>query len=94
MLVLGDNCGEIAMDRLLIETIHELFPDVHVQYGVRGESIVNDVTREDAAQVSMEEVAEVIDNGDSVLGTLLHRTSPEFNAVAREVLAALKEAHG
>ena len=50
-----------------------------MQYGVRGESVVNDVTREDAAQVGMEEVAEVIDNGDCVLGTLLYRTSPEFN---------------
>ena len=79
LLVLGDNCGEIAMDRLLIETIHELYPDVHVQYGVRGTAVVNDVTREDAAEVGMEEIAEVIDNGDCVLGTLLYRTSPEFN---------------
>ena len=29
--------------------------------------------------VGMEEVAEVIDNGDSLLTTLLRRTSPEFN---------------
>lgn len=79
LLVLGDNCGEIAMDKLLIETIRSLYPRLRVQYGVRGESAVNDVTREDAAQVGMEEVAEVIDNGDCVLGTLLYRTSPEFN---------------
>jgi len=79
VLVLGDNCGEIAMDRLLIETIRGLYPHLKVQYGVRGTSVVNDVTREDAAQVGMEEVAEIIDNGDCVLGTLLYRTSPEFN---------------
>lgn len=79
LLVLGDNCGEIAMDKLLIETIRALYPRLRVQYGVRGAAIVNDVTREDAAQVGMEEVAEVIDNGDTVLGTLLHRTSAEFN---------------
>ena len=79
LLVLGDNCGEIAMDRILIETIHALYPRLHIQYGVRGEAVVNDVTREDAAEVGMEEVAEVIDNGDCVLGTLLYRTSEEFN---------------
>ena len=79
LLVLGDNCGEIAMDKLLIETIRELYPNIRVQYGVRGRPAVNDVTRDDAAQVGMEEVAEVIDNGDDLLTTLLHRTSADFN---------------
>lgn len=79
LLVLGDNCGEIALDRVLIETIRRLYPHLQVQYGVRGKPSVNDVTREDAAMVGMEEVAEIIDNGDGALGTLLYRTSPEFN---------------
>ena len=79
LLVLGDNCGEIAMDKLLIETLRGLYPQLRVQYGVRGTAVVNDVTREDAAMVGMENVAEVIDNGDSLLTTLLRRTSPEFN---------------
>ena len=79
LLVLGDNCGEIALDKVLIETIRELYPQLRVQYGVRGMSIVNDVTRDDAAQVGMEEVAEIIDNGDTLLTTQPHRSSPEFN---------------
>lgn len=79
LLVLGDNCGEIAMDRLLIETILKLYPGIRVQYGVRGTAVVNDVTREDAAMVGMEEVAEVIDNGDCLLTTMLSRTSNAFN---------------
>ena len=79
LLVLGDNCGEIALDKLLIETIRELYPEIRVQYGVRGASIVNDVTRDDAAQVRMEEVAEIIDNGDTLLTTQPHRASAAFN---------------
>lgn len=79
LLLLGDNCGEIALDRILLETIHNLYPHLQLRYGVRGRAIVNDVTREDAQEVGMEEVAEVIDNGDSVLSTLLYRTSPKFN---------------
>lgn len=78
LLVLGDNCGEIVMDKLLIETILELYPHLKVQYGVRGVPSVNDVTREDAAMVHMEEVAEIIDNGDTVLSTILPRCSQEF----------------
>ena len=79
LLVLGDNCGEIALDKVLIETIRAIYPNIRVQYGVRGASVVNDVTRDDAAQVGMEEVAEVIDNGDDLLTTLLYRTSEDFN---------------
>ena len=85
LLVLGDNCGEIALDRLLIETVHALYPQVAVKYAVRGAATVNDVTREDAAAVDMQEVAEVIDNGDSLLTTMLCRTSEAFK---REFYAA------
>ena len=85
LLVLGDNCGEIAMDRLLIETIRRLYPQIEVKYSVRGCAVVNDVTYEDAAAVGMEEVAEVIDNGDCLLTTMLCRTSEAFK---REFYAA------
>ena len=85
VLVLGDNCGEIAMDRLLIETIRRLYPQIEVKYSVRGSAVVNDVTYEDAAAVGMDEVAEVIDNGDCLLTTLICRASEDFR---REFYAA------
>jgi len=94
LLVLGDNCGEIAMDKLLIETIRELYPQVSVQYGVRGYPTVNDVTREDAEVVGMEEVAEVIDNGDNHLSTLLHRTSYAFNRAFYEADVVIAKGMG
>ncbi|MBQ8506694.1 MAG: DUF89 family protein [Clostridia bacterium] len=78
LLVLGDNCGEIALDRLLIEVLKELYPQLSVKYGVRGAATVNDVTREDAEAVQMEQVAEVVDNGDSLLTTMLCRCSDSF----------------
>ena len=94
LLVLGDNCGEIAMDRLLIETIRELYPHISVQYGVRGYPSVNDVTREDADVVGMGEVAEVIDNGDNHLSTLLHRTSYAFNRAFYEADVVIAKGMG
>ena len=81
LLYLGDNCGEICFDKLLIRRIREAFPALKVFYGVRGEPVVNDATLEDARLVGMEEAAQVIDNGDGSLGTVLSRVSPAFHSV-------------
>ena len=81
ILYLGDNCGEICFDKLLIQRIKQLNPDCRVYFGVRGEAVVNDNTVEDAYQVGMNKVADVISNGDCSLGTVLERTSKEFQKV-------------
>lgn len=81
LLYLGDNCGEIVLDKIFIEYIHKVFPNIKVYFGVRGEPIVNDVTIEDADMVKMEEVAEVITNGDGSLGTVIEKTSLAFKDV-------------
>ncbi|WP_041139493.1 damage-control phosphatase ARMT1 family protein [Beduini massiliensis] len=81
LLYLGDNCGEIVLDKLFIEWLKTQYPDLTFYYGVRGKPIVNDVTLKDAADVHMEEVATVISNGDGALGTVLKRTSPEFQKI-------------
>ena len=46
--------------------------------------MVNDNTEEDAYLVGMDEVAEIISNGDYSLGTILARTSDEFQKVYHE----------
>lgn len=81
LLYLGDNCGEIVVDKLFIRKIKELYPNLSVTYGVRGQAIVNDVTIEDAMEVKMKDVADILSNGDSSLGTVLNRTSPQFQDV-------------
>lgn len=81
LLYLGDNCGEIALDKLLLAELKRANPDLKLYYGVRGKPIVNDVTVGDAALINMDEVAEVISNGDGSLGTVLKRTSPAFKAL-------------
>ncbi len=84
VLYLGDNCGEICFDKLLIKKIRELNPQCRIYFGVRGEAVVNDNTEEDARFVGMDEVATVISNGDCSLGTILSRTSAEFQKVYHE----------
>ena len=63
LVFVHDNCGEIVLDKLLIETIRELYPDVRAASLVRGGPVVNDVTKEDAEQIGLAEVAEVLENG-------------------------------
>ncbi|MBE5966108.1 MAG: DUF89 family protein [Lachnospiraceae bacterium] len=78
LLYLGDNCGEICMDKLLLKKIKELNPNIKLLFGVRGKPVVNDSIAEDAYFVGIDKYAEVLDNGDGSLGTVLHRTSPAF----------------
>jgi len=73
VLILGDNTGESVFDRLLIETL-----EIPVTYAVRGGPVLNDTTREDALAVGIDDVAEVIDSGCRVPGTILSSCSSSF----------------
>ena len=81
LLYLGDNCGEICLDKLLIRQIKTLNPNLKIYFGVRGKSVINDNIEADAYLVGMDEYAEIISNGDCSLGTVLDRTSPEFKEI-------------
>lgn len=77
LVYLTDNCGEIVIDKLLIEQISKMNPELQITAIVRGEEILNDSTMEDAIQIGLMDVATVIDNGDSLPGTCLYRISNE-----------------
>ncbi len=81
ILYLGDNCGEICFDKLLVRRIKMMRPKCRIYFGVRGEAVVNDNTKEDACFVGMDRYAEIISNGDDSLGTVLSRTSEEFREI-------------
>lgn len=76
ILYLLDNAGEIVFDRLLIEELRLMGKQVKAV--VKGSAVLNDVTREDAVQVGLDTVCEVIDNGSDAIGTILPWTSSEF----------------
>ncbi len=81
LLYLGDNCGEICLDKLLIKIIKTLNPEIHIYFGVRGAPVVSDSIEEDAYSVGIDEYATIISNGDDSLGTVLDRTSQDFNSI-------------
>jgi len=74
ILYLGDNCGEIVLDKLFIETIAH----PNVWFAVRDKVVLNDATLTEAHEVGINEFARVISNGDDSPSTLLHRVSDEF----------------
>jgi uncharacterized protein with ATP-grasp and redox domains len=76
VLYLLDNAGEIVFDRLLIEEL--VTAGKKVKAVVKGSAVLNDVTREDAAQAGLDSVCEVMDNGSDAIGTILPWTSQEF----------------
>ncbi|MDI3280860.1 MAG: ARMT1-like domain-containing protein [Bacillota bacterium] len=81
ILFLGDNAGEIVFDKLLAR---ELGRYGRVTFAVKGGPILNDATRADAEAVGLAEVAEVIDNGNNQVGTVLSACSLDFKTAFRD----------
>ena len=77
LVLLTDNCGEIVMDKLLLEQIQKQYPEIEITVIVRGEPVLNDATREDAEQVGLTERVKVLDNGNGIGGTRIEELSPE-----------------
>lgn len=82
ILILCDNSGEIAFDRLLAEQLRR--EGAEVICAVKGGPILNDATLEDVREVGLTETAQVITNGSDFLGTVLERCSAEFRRVLAE----------
>lgn len=72
LMFLHDNCGEVVLDKLLMETIRRCYPRLKLVSLVRGGPVLNDATLEDAREVGLAEVAEVMENGlQDIAGTQL-----------------------
>ena len=60
LVYLTDNCGEIVMDKLFIQEIQKYYPRIQVTVIVRGKSVMNDATMEDAVEVGLTNTAKVL----------------------------------
>jgi len=83
LLYLTDNAGEIGFDRIFAEEIAKKYPHLTITFCVRGDVILNDATRADAAEVGIS--FPVIDNGNRVPGT-------QIDLLSREAKSALDAA--
>lgn len=82
LVFLTDNCGEIVLDKLLLETIQKTAPHVECTIIVRGEPVLNDATMEDALQVGIDSCGKVIPNGTNIAGTYI----PWLSAEAKQAM--------
>ncbi len=80
VLYLTDNCGEVVLDKLLIQTLieHNIVDKEKIVVATRGVPIINDATIVDAEEIGLTTMLKVINNGDNAPGTLLKTTSKEF----------------
>ena len=81
IVYIGDNCGEIVLDKLLLKRIKALNPEAQIYFVTKGAPTLNDSVKEDAIALGIQEYATVIDHGDNCPGTVLHRTSKAFRKI-------------
>ncbi|MCR4746730.1 MAG: ARMT1-like domain-containing protein [Lachnospiraceae bacterium] len=81
-LLLTDNCGEVVLDKLMLEELHKKYPKLEIKVILRGGDVLNDATLEDAEYVGLGENAKLISSGVKVPGTVYSMLSEEAkNAV-------------
>jgi len=68
LLFVTDNAGEIVLDRLVLEVLRQMYPDLRLTVCVRGGPALNDALREDAMDAGLHELAELIDDGSCIGG--------------------------
>ena len=71
LVYLVDNCGEVVLDKLVIQCLKEVYPQLRITAVVRGKEVLNDVTIEDARETGLDKVTEVLENGTDIAGTEL-----------------------
>ncbi|MFX0060304.1 MAG: DUF89 domain-containing protein [Candidatus Heimdallarchaeota archaeon] len=80
LLILGDNCGEIVFDKLLVSTIKDEYPNLNIVYSVRSAPIINDVTLDDAKFISLSELVPIVEASPTP-GIDLSTSSEEFKRI-------------
>ena len=90
LLYIGDNCGEIVLDKLFLSLL-----DVPIKYfAVRESPIINDVTFEDAILTGIDKVAKVITTGDNSPGAVWESTSEQFQRVFKNADVIISKGQG
>ncbi len=90
LLYIGDNCGEIVLDKLFIETIKV----TNTYFAVRSGPVINDITIDDAVKVGMDKIAKIITTGDNAPGAIWESTSDEFKQIFNKADVIISKGQG
>ena len=94
VLFIGDNAGEIVLDKILIEEIKRRWKEKEIIYAVRDVPIINDATLEDAFQCGMDKVCKVISSGSDAPGTILSLCSKQFLNIFKNADMVISKGQG
>ncbi len=75
ILMIGDNAGEIVLDKILVELLRRM--GLEVYYMVRAHPVINDATMEDAIQIGMDKLAKIVELDISGVGRGIRYTEIE-----------------
>ena len=90
LLYIGDNCGEIVLDKLFLTYIN--VPKKY--FVVRDRPVINDATMEDAMIAGIENTATVITTGDDAPGAVWETVSGEFKEIFRKADVVISKGQG
>ena len=94
LVYVTDNCGEVVMDKIVMKLLKEMYPQLRITALIRGMQALNDVTKEDAGQVDLYSVAEVVTNGCGVTGTPIAYISEEARALLEDADVIVAKGQG
>ena len=77
LLYIMDNCGEIVLDKIVIQELKQRYPKLHITAMVRGEEAINDATMEDAKLVGVTEEVPVLTNNSPIQGVIYSKLTEE-----------------
>jgi uncharacterized protein with ATP-grasp and redox domains len=90
LLYIGDNCGEIVLDKLFIEQIKV----ANIYFAVRSGPVINDITIDDALMAGMDKIAKIITTGDNAPGAVWESTANEFKHVFKNADVIISKGQG
>jgi hypothetical protein len=94
LLYLGDNAGEIVLDKFLIREIKRRYPRLKIYFATRGNPVINDVTVRDAKNIGVDKYAVVIDNGADFPGTILSECTEDFRDIFNSADVIISKGQG
>lgn len=77
IVLLLDNVGEVVFDSILCKKIKEVYPDKHIVAVPSGYPISSDTTSKECYESGMADYADIIPNGNDIVGTYIPKCSKE-----------------
>ncbi len=82
--ILADNAGENIFDKIFIETLISLYPNLKINYATRTKPIINDITYDEAKESGVDNICNLVDSGVPSAGFIYELASQNFREIFDE----------